>query len=420
MRAWAPRGVDAGPAAAPPSAADGSEEDGPPPAAAPARPRGARRALAASAASLGAAAALGACAVAARGGARGAARGAARGGTALFEEEAGPLVNTPAGLLRGTLREGVACFLGVPFGRPPVRFAAPEPAEPWGGVRDTTRTPPRCHTHHDNVSSRDTSEDCLFLNVCTLADSLVGGGKLQPVVVHFHGGAFRAGACGGHGNDVFPRLTGGVYVCPSYRLGVLGFFSTSAAAPLALGLLDQQLALRWVQQTARAFGGDPERVLITGQSAGGASVVGHLVMPSSAGLFTSASIMSPGGHPGWKAGPAAAGGVDDWVASEDLLRSSAELARRLGCRGPADLGCLRAVAAEEVVEAAEGHQMRFAPSLPGNQFPLGLIRKGRRSGEQNGARASADALPSLPPSLGLVRRPRRCNSKKGRLHTYEL
>jgi carboxylesterase type B len=100
------------------------------------------------------------------------------------------------------------------------------------------------------------------------------------------------------------------------------------------------------------------------------------VLPSSAGLFASASLQSPGSHVGWSTGTGTRH-PNDWIAAEDSLRSSAALARKLGCRGPADLGCLRAATAEEVVKAARATKMRFAPALPDGEFPLRLIRKGR-------------------------------------------
>jgi carboxylesterase type B len=136
-----------------------------------------------------------------------------------------------------------------------------------------------------------------------------------------------------------------------------------------------------VQQNAGAFGGDPARVLLAGESAGGSSVAGHLVLPSSAGLFASANIVSPGSHVGWAAGPHAQE-HSDWIGPEDTLHSSESLAQALGCRGPVDLGCLRAATAEEVVKAAnargpDGKFMRFAPALPDGEFPLSLMRKGR-------------------------------------------
>ena len=94
------------------------------------------------------------------------------------------------------------------------------------------------------------------------------------------------------------RTTGSVVFSIQYRLGVMGFFSTGDS-PDHLGMQDQQFALRWIKDNARAFGGDASRVMIFGCSAGGASVAGHLVLPASAGLYHAAGIESPGGHQGW-------------------------------------------------------------------------------------------------------------------------
>lgn len=182
-------------------------------------------------------------------------------------------------------------FLGVPFAAPPLRFAPAADHPPWTSPRDATAVGARCLQ-----GAHAGSEDCLFLNVFRRGpsgSSNDSSAAAAPVLVEIHGGGFQSGGASQLWN--LTRLTGVVAVSIQYRLNVLGFFSTSSVPPV-LGLQDQRQALRWVRDNAAAFGGDQNRVMIYGSSAGGASVAGHMVLPESVGLFHAAAIESPGGH----------------------------------------------------------------------------------------------------------------------------
>ncbi|XP_067321096.1 cocaine esterase-like [Anolis sagrei] len=212
-------------------------------------------------------------------------------------ESARPTVSTRLGRLRGTLMsvEGasapVKAFLGVPFAKPPLgalRFAPPEPAEPWTHLREAASLPPMClqdvawlQELNVTLPNVPVSEDCLYLNVYTPDTEA----KL-PVMVGIHGGGLVLGFTSLYDAPGLSALENVVVVILQYRLGIPGFFSTgSKEAPGNWGLLDQVAALRWVQENIAAFGGDPTSVTIMGESAGGFSVGVQVLSPLSRGLF---------------------------------------------------------------------------------------------------------------------------------------
>jgi para-nitrobenzyl esterase len=199
------------------------------------------------------------------------------------------VVATPYGELRGVVRpSGKRVFLKIPFAAPPVRFAPPPPPAAWSGTRDATLDPPGCLQLCEEppyVCPAVISEDCLFLNIWTPPKP-----KGAPVIVFFHGGRYTDGGAGGlrsgllyHGAAF--NEEGAILVVAQYRLGAAGWLATSGGDEGGsiqgnAGLLDQEAALKWVQTCISAFGGDPDRVLLAGQSAGAESVALHLVRPN--------------------------------------------------------------------------------------------------------------------------------------------
>ena len=206
--------------------------------------------------------------------------------------------------------KGLHLFLGVPYAQPPVgdlRWKAPQPAKNWSGVKATKtfgNTPMQTNVFGDmEYRSSDKSEDCLYLNVWAPAEK---GEEKLPVLVYFYGGGYVAG----DGSE--PRYDGAsmarkgvVTVTVNYRLHIFGFFAhpeLSAEAPYRAsgnyGLMDQNLALQWVQKNIEAFGGDPDRVTIAGESAGSISVSYQMASPLSKDLIAGAIGESGAGiHP---------------------------------------------------------------------------------------------------------------------------
>jgi para-nitrobenzyl esterase len=209
-----------------------------------------------------------------------------------------PVVDTTRGRVRGFTRGATAVFLGIPFAQAPVgalRFAAPEPPAPWDGVRDATAygaTTQRGDTGITLIPEPSVPGDAT-LNVNVFAPVDATPDAALPVLVWIHGGGFVSGSPASHwyDGDAFAR-DGVVTVVISYRLGFDGFGAIDGA-PSNRGLRDQIAALEWVRDEIRAFGGDPARVTIAGQSAGGGSVVALLASPAASGLFVGALALSP-------------------------------------------------------------------------------------------------------------------------------
>jgi para-nitrobenzyl esterase len=199
-----------------------------------------------------------------------------------------PEVRTAAGSVRGRQHGDVAVFRGMPYARPPVgalRFQAPVPAQHWDGVRDASEFGPPAP---QSSSPPDASDDWLTLNVWSPDLGATG----LPVMVWIYGGAYQHGKSSNPHNDgATLAATGAVVVTINYRVGVEGF-AHLAGAPANRGILDQALALRWVQENIAGFGGDPGNVTVFGQSAGAGSVAALLAMPQAAGLFRRAIAQS--------------------------------------------------------------------------------------------------------------------------------
>ncbi|MFE1237397.1 carboxylesterase/lipase family protein [Streptomyces tendae] len=210
-----------------------------------------------------------------------------------------PVVRTVHGAVRGRYEHGVAVFRGIPYAAPPFgpgRFRPPVPPEPWDGVRDagsfgpTAPKPPYSEAFAQYLSDPVIpGDDCLNLNVWTPEP---GPGARLPVLVWLHGGALTRGssAVPVYDGHTFAR-DGVVCVSVNYRLGVEGY-GLFPDAPANAGLRDQIAALQWVRDSVAAFGGDPDRVTVAGQSAGAISTGALLAAPGARGLFRRAVLQS--------------------------------------------------------------------------------------------------------------------------------
>ncbi|MEU3524035.1 carboxylesterase family protein [Streptomyces sp. NPDC038707] len=217
----------------------------------------------------------------------------------MTADQAGPVVRTPYGAVRGQYERGIAVFRGIPYAAPPfgaLRFRPPRPPEPWDGVRDagafgpTAPKPPYSEAFAPYLSDPDIpGDDCLNLNVWTPEP---GPGARLPVLVWLHGGALTRGssAVPVYDGTGFAR-DGVVCVSVNYRLGVEGY-GLFPDAPPNPGLRDQLAALLWVHETIAAFGGDPERITLCGQSAGAISTGALLAAPQTQGLIRRAVLQS--------------------------------------------------------------------------------------------------------------------------------
>ncbi|MCL2394504.1 MAG: amidase family protein [Acidimicrobiaceae bacterium] len=208
-----------------------------------------------------------------------------------------PQVRTTAGSVRGSYEHDTGVFRGIPFAQPPFgprRFRVPQRPEPWGGVREATSFgPPPPQTMRPApgappaAASPDPAPDCLTINVWSPDPA----GRL-PVMVWIYGGAYLVGSADQPVYDGANLAGEGVVVVTfNHRVGVDGFVSL-VGAPDNRGLLDQVAALTWVQENIAAFGGDPSKVTVFGESAGAGSIAALLAMPSTEGLFRRAIMQS--------------------------------------------------------------------------------------------------------------------------------
>ncbi|HEX9107911.1 MAG TPA: carboxylesterase family protein [Longimicrobiales bacterium] len=282
---------------------------------------------------------------------------------------AAPRVRVAGGMLEGTVAQsGVSMFRGIPFAAPPVgqlRWKAPQPVSAWKGVRPAAGFGPRCMQlpifNDMQFRSNGVSEDCLYLNVWVPAGAKRGS-KL-PVLVYYYGGGNVAGDGSEYRYDGESMATKGIVaVTVNYRLGAFGFLAhpeLTAESPHHAsgnyGLLDQSAALRWVHDNIAAFGGDPARITIGGESAGSFAVSAQMASPLSRALIAGA-IGESGAIVGGRTVPLA-----------QAEASGQTFATSLGARSLAEL---RAIPADSLLRATGGaNAFRFGVTVDGWFFP---------------------------------------------------
>lgn len=221
------------------------------------------------------------------------------------------IAKTTYGQLRGAVQDGLNIFKGVPYAGSPAgenRFKAPPKLKAWGGVRDALTYGPQAMQNPDPAWPKEwklagASEDCLFLNVWTPG---LRDGKRRPIMFYSHGGGF---ASGNGGADPFPQNISHdgaslaksydvVVVTHNHRLNLFGYIylgdllGEEYAASGAAGMLDIAAALAWIRENAETFGGDPNNIMIWGESGGGAKTCALVALPAAKGNFHKASIES--------------------------------------------------------------------------------------------------------------------------------
>ncbi len=303
------------------------------------------------------------------------------------------VIVTEYGKVRGAVNESntVVSYKGIPYAAPPVgnlRWREPQLPASWEGIRDATRFCSSCiqkrvYTHLPNgpwteefMVQDSISEDCLFLNIWTPAKTAAD--KLA-VLVFIHGGAFTEGS---GSIDVYDgeelAKKGIIVVTINYRLGALGFLAhpeLTAESPNHVsgnyGLLDQIAALRWIKGNIAAFGGDPSRVTISGQSAGAASVNALIISPLAAGLFNGAITQS---------GTSFTGAQRDVLTLSEGEKQGVEFAESKGAKSIAEL---RAMSALNIIERIPGKPgMRFGAVQDGyfqTGDPMTIFAQGKQN-----------------------------------------
>jgi para-nitrobenzyl esterase len=298
------------------------------------------------------------------------------------------------------LASGVRAYFGVPFAAPPVldlRWREPQPVEPWQGVYHADRFAPQCiqilrpSSINHYFGHEPTSEDCLYLNIW--APEQRSDEKL-PVIVWIHGGGFSIGSpsMANYGGENLAHK-GVVYVAIAYRLGGFGFMAhpqltaeSTHRASGNYGFLDQVAALRWVQRNIEKFGGDPQRVIIAGQSAGASSAFALQTSPLAKGLFHGVVGMSGGGIRANGTPPSLQKAEQAGLELQKVMRASS-------------LADLRALPADRLLAAQAEFQLggtagtvRFAPAVDGYFWP-----------EAPGAVFSAGRQNDVPVLVGFTR-----------------
>ncbi|SFV31656.1 carboxylesterase/lipase family protein [Thermoflavifilum thermophilum] len=282
-----------------------------------------------------------------------------------------PVVRVTGGMIAGISdpKHQLHIFLGIPYAAPPVgelRWREPQPVKPWNGVKSCI------HFGHRPMQKRifgdmrfrsdTTSEDCLYLNVWAPAHP---GKSPLPVLVYFYGGGFIAGDGSEWRYDGASLAQKGIVVVTvNYRLGIFGFFAhpeltreSPHHASGNYGLLDQQAALQWVHDNIAAFGGDPKRVTIAGESAGSVSVCAQMASPLSKHLIAGAI-----GESGAMIKPT--------IPAVPLAEAEAEGLRFAERVGAHSLQELRAIPAEKLLdEASQPGAFRVMPCVDGYFFP---------------------------------------------------
>ncbi|MDR0763071.1 MAG: carboxylesterase family protein [Bacteroidales bacterium] len=253
------------------------------------------------------------------------------------------IIKVDGGQIEGSLEDSVYVFKGIPFAAPPVgelRWKAPQPVISWDGILKADKFAPSCPqiAMIPGTDKLELSEDCLYLNIWTPAKN---GNEKLPVMVWIYGGGFAMGSASLpiYSGDELAK-NGVILVTITYRVGALGFLAhpeLTAESPDKVsgnyGLLDQIAALKWVQKNIEAFGGDPDKVTIFGESAGAISVSMLCASPLAKGLFCGA-ISESGGSFGPVRAVRGSDGIQPLQAAE---QDGLAFARRMGANSIAEL-----------------------------------------------------------------------------------
>jgi para-nitrobenzyl esterase len=295
-------------------------------------------------------------------------------GRTFADASGSPIAMTQSGRVRGEVSDGINVFRGIRYGAPPtgsLRFMPPVPAASWGGVRDALQfgdqcpqvPPPPTAAWASWARQTGESEDCLVLNVWTPG---LRDGRKRPVLVWFHGGGYSVfnGSAPVYDGERMCRKGDVVLVTLNHRLNAFGYLYLSElggekfADSGNAGQLDLVLALQWVRDNIREFGGDPNNVTIFGESGGGGKVSATLAMPAAKGLFHRAAIQS---GPGLQGTP-----------RDAATKTARQFMAALGL-GPGDVDKLQERPVSELLKAlqtvTQGSPLGFGPVVDGRTLP---------------------------------------------------
>lgn len=324
-----------------------------------------------------------------------------------------PVIATESGSVQGLAIPGATpldAFRGVPFAAAPVgalRWREPQPVKPWRGIRQATDFAPRCMQQplYSDMMFRSPppSEDCLYLNIWTPATRMAASKSRLPVLIYLHGGGFMAGDGSEKRYDGAALAARGIVVVTlNYRLGMFGFFAHPALTAESphrasgnYGLLDQVAAIEWVRRNIAAFGGDPRRITIGGESAGSMAVSALMASPLSSGRIAGA-IGESGAM------------MQKWTppARADYEKQAVSFAAGIGAP---TLSGLRALSADKLLDAQgradamsfgaviDGYFLREAPSVTfaGGRAAKVPLLVGSNSQEAPGTAVFSDGAPSM-------------------------
>ncbi len=284
----------------------------------------------------------------------------------LATASAAPVVITQYGKITGKVAEGMNEFLGIRYAAPPVGAARWQPPQPVPAGLETkiaTSFGPHCAQPASPYGIASDSEDCLYLNVYVPHEHRAKNAPPLPVMFWIHGGALVVGESDDYDPVKLVTDNNVIVVTTNYRLGYLGFLAEAgldAEGHLAgnYGIQDQQFALNWVRTNIAGFGGDPARVTIFGQSAGGLSTLSNLVSPTAYGLFSRAIIQSGAYVTGLQLPTLAQGEANGATIAQDL-----------GC-DVADTACLRAASVASLVALSGTAGLSLTPFVDGTTLPL--------------------------------------------------
>ncbi|GMR31150.1 hypothetical protein PMAYCL1PPCAC_01345 [Pristionchus mayeri] len=313
------------------------------------------------------------------------------------------IVSTPFGEVEGfehQTEKGIVTdvFLGIRYGKSTSgdrRFQKPEMVDDWSHeVISAKEFGPSCDSFTlARVPGTNFSEDCLFLNIITPKQRKIHHqSENLPVFVYIHGGFYEIGSSTYYGYERLAEkfaAEGIVVVTINYRLGPFGFLSLGdSSSPGNMGLWDQTLALKFIQEIISSFGGDPSRITVGGHSAGSASASALQYSPHSNGLFSQAILMS-------------GSSLAEFAQSEMVVEESKKLARSLYCpRSPSEdaLDCLRGFTPDEIIEAVEKigssrrhpNVVKFNPRIDGDFFPHSIPELARTALKKRTLSGAAD------------------------------